>query len=118
MFLLVDLPTGTVDVIVCALDGHEKQKSKQKSSWYTDAIDWVSHCKAPILTLDPPVDGVIVNTKWSLVPVLPLDLHIFSAGNVYLCDLAVPKKIFSEIGITYHSPFGPKCVIPLHVSDG
>lgn len=108
-----DLPTGTTDIIINALDGHVAVEHFPKSHCYADAARFAANCKARVLTIDPPVDGVSIKTKWSLAPVLPLDLHP-SSGSVYLCDLGIPKKIFAKVGITYCSPFGPKCVIALH----
>ena len=35
-------------------------------------------------------------------------------GKLYLANLAVPKKVYQQVGITYVSPFGAKTVIPIH----
>ncbi|GAB6022534.1 enhancer of mRNA decapping [Chamberlinius hualienensis] len=109
-----DLPSGPIDAVISALAGHSGLLSEQLSSWYKMAVDWATNCKAPIITIDPPGDGVLVHTKYSLVPILPLDADLSSCGSIYLCDMALPEKVFAKVGINYQSPFGPKSFIPLH----
>ena len=71
--------------------------------------------RAPVLSIDPPVSGQeqAVEAKWSLSLGLPLPLAE-SAGRVYLCDIGIPRQVFQEAEVNYHSPFGCKFVIPLH----
>lgn len=112
-----DLPNGLVDLVVSAFDGHgSPDVPKDKPAWHWSVENWASHCRAPVLTLDPPQEGPSVTTRWSVVPGLPLSLE--SAGSVYLCDVGIPTKVFLEIGIRYCSPFGPKFVVPLHEKSG
>jgi len=70
-------------------------------------------CNRDLCILDPPLSGCSVNTKWSVHIGLPLPLPT-SAGQTYLCDIGLPKKLFSVVGIKYQSPFGNKFCIPLH----
>lgn len=83
--------------------------------WYRAAADWANQNRAPVLSLDPPGSGQgqAVEAKWSLSLCLPLSLAE-GAGRVYLCDIGIPRQVFQEVGIKYHSPFGCKFVIPLH----
>ncbi|XP_012697000.1 enhancer of mRNA-decapping protein 3 [Clupea harengus] len=109
-----DLPTSPVDLVINCLDSHENA-FLQDQPWYRAAGDWASQNRAPVLSIDPPVSGqeAAVEAKWSLSLGLPLPLSE-SGGRVYLCDIGVPKQVFQEVGIKYHSPFGCKFVIPLH----
>lgn len=100
------------DLIVVALAEHS-----DKLMLYSSLTNWINNNRAPVLALDPPAVGTPgVQTKFSLVPVLPL-AHSSENGKIYLCNLGFPIEIFSQVGIKYQSPFGPKFVIPLHAND-
>ncbi|XP_039995030.1 enhancer of mRNA-decapping protein 3-like [Xiphias gladius] len=109
-----DLPAGPVDLLINCLDCHENPLLRQKS-WYQSAADWVNQNRAPVLSIDPPADEQhpTVEAKWTLSLGLPLPLAE-TESRVYLCDIGIPKLVFQEVGISYHSPFGCKFVIPLH----
>lgn len=109
-----DLPDTPVDLIINCLDCHENTFLMDQP-WYQAAADWANQNRAPVLSLDPPTSGQrqAVEAKWSLSLCLPLSLAE-GAGRVYLCDIGVPRQVFQEVGIKYHSPFGCKFVIPLH----
>ncbi|KAM6937133.1 enhancer of mRNA-decapping protein 3 [Xenentodon cancila] len=109
-----DLPDTPVDLIINCLDCHENTFLMDQP-WYRAAADWANQNRAPVLSLDPPVSGQghAVEAKWSLSLCLPLSLGE-GAGRVYLCDIGIPRQVFQEVGIKYHSPFGCKFVIPLH----
>lgn len=111
---LLDLPDTPVDLIINCLDCHENTFLMDQP-WYRAAADWANLNRAPVLSLDPPVSGQsqAVEAKWSLSLCLPLPLAE-GAGRVYLCDIGIPRQVFQEVGIKYHSPFGCKFVIPLH----
>ena len=63
--------------------------------------------------LDPLASGCVIETKYSVHIGLPQQLPR-SAGQTYLCDVALPKQTFGHIGVKYRSPFGIKFCIPLH----
>ncbi|XP_063053140.1 enhancer of mRNA-decapping protein 3 [Engraulis encrasicolus] len=109
-----DLPTSPVDLVISCLDSHENATLREQP-WYRAAADWANQNRAPVLSIDPPVSGreAAVESKWALSLGLPLPLSE-SVGRVYLCDIGVPRQVFQEVGIKYHSPFGCKFVIPLH----
>ncbi|XP_062856119.1 enhancer of mRNA-decapping protein 3 [Trichomycterus rosablanca] len=109
-----DLPDTPVDLVINCLDSHENTFLREQP-WYRAAADWANQNRAPVLSIDPPVCGQeqAVEAKWSLCLGLPLPLPE-RAGRVYLCDIGVPRQVFQEVGIKYHSPFGCKFVIPLH----
>ncbi|KAJ6664141.1 hypothetical protein lerEdw1_008356 [Lerista edwardsae] len=109
-----DLPDTPVDLVINCLDCHENACLRDQP-WYKAAVDWANQNRAPVLSIDPPVNDMEqgIDAKWSLALGLPLPLSE-RAGRVYLCDIGVPQKVFQEVGINYHSPFGCKFVIPLH----
>ncbi|XP_075215897.1 enhancer of mRNA-decapping protein 3 [Lycorma delicatula] len=106
-----ELPTGAVDLVVMALaDERTNQLNGLAASWILD-------CRAPIVAIDPPATGTPgISVKLSIVPTLPL-AHCPANGQIYLVNLAIPQKVYTELGIGYRSPFGPKFVIPLHPND-
>lgn len=114
LFDSIDLPDTPVDLIINCLDCHENTFLMDQP-WYRAAADWANQNRAPVLSLDPPGSGQCqaVEAKWSLSLCLPLSLAE-GAGRVYLCDIGIPRQVFQEVGIKYHSPFGCKFVIPLH----
>lgn len=112
--LFPDLPTSPVDLVINCLDCHENQLLNEQA-WYQSAADWANQNRAPVLSIDPPVSGQsqTIEAKWTLSLGLPLP-SAAPDSRVYLCDLGIPKLVFQEVGINYHSPFGCKFVIPLH----
>nr|CAD7399140.1 unnamed protein product [Timema cristinae] len=110
-----ELPSISVDLIVSALLDSEGNGAEQP--WYSSAAAWTNESRAAVLALDPPAGGTPgVDTKFSLLPILPL-AHSLESGKLYLCNLACPQQVFFQVGIKYTSPFGPKFVIPLHPND-
>nr|XP_046265748.1 enhancer of mRNA-decapping protein 3-like isoform X2 [Scatophagus argus] len=109
-----DLPESPIDLVINCLDCHENRLLKEQS-WYKSAADWANQNRAPVLTIDPTVSEThqTVEAKWTLSLGLPLPLAE-AESRVYLCDIGIPKQVFQEVGIRYHSPFGCKFVIPLH----
>nr|CAD7447738.1 unnamed protein product [Timema bartmani] len=112
---VTELPSISVDLIVSALLDSEGNGAEQP--WYTSVAAWTNESRAAVLALDPPAGGTPgVDTKFSLLPILPL-AHSLDSGKLYLCNLACPQQVFVQVGIKYTSPFGPKFVIPLHPND-
>ncbi|XP_062357569.1 enhancer of mRNA-decapping protein 3 isoform X5 [Cinclus cinclus] len=109
-----DLPDTPVDLVINCLDCHENAFLRDQP-WYKAVVDWANQNRAPVLSIDPPISEMElgIDAKWSLALGLPLPLGE-RAGRVYLCDIGIPQKVFQEVGINYHSPFGCKFVIPLH----
>ncbi|KAF3686890.1 Enhancer of mRNA-decapping protein 3 LSM16 protein -like protein YjeF domain-containing protein 1 [Channa argus] len=111
---VTDLPSSPVDLVINCLDCHENPLLKEQP-WYQQAADWANQNRAPVLSIDPPASDQqqTVKAKWSLSLGLPLPLADTDV-RVYLCDIGIPKMVFQKVGISYHSPFGCKFVIPLH----
>ncbi|XP_030876708.1 enhancer of mRNA-decapping protein 3 [Leptonychotes weddellii] len=109
-----DLPSSPVDLVINCLDCPENAFLRDQP-WYKAAVAWANRNRAPVLSIDPPVhEGEQgIDAKWSLALGLPLPLGE-RAGRIYLCDIGLPQQVFQEVGISYHSPFGCKFVIPLH----
>lgn len=99
-------------MIVNCLENHDNAYVRDQQ-WFKQAVAWANGNKAPVLAVDPPVQGGPMDTKWSLSVLLPLPLGE-RCGQLYLSDLAVPKSILRTMGITYRSPFGHKFFIALH----
>lgn len=114
LVFLSDLPDTPVDLVINCLDCHENAFLRDQP-WYKAVVDWANQNRAPVLSIDPPINEMEqgIDAKWSLALGLPLPLGE-RAGRVYLCDIGIPQKVFQEVGINYHSPFGCKFVIPLH----
>lgn len=112
-----DLPASPVDLVINCLDCHENRLLREQS-WYQSAADWANQNRAPVLSIDPAVSEQhqTVEAKWTLSLGLPLPLAK-AESRVYLCDIGIPKMVFQEVGIRYHSPFGCKFVIPLHSAE-
>ena len=76
-------------------------------------IRYIENCKASVVSIDPPVTGSVIQSKWCITPVLPMAMSN-NCGRVYLCDLGFTKSMFQSVNIKYQSPFGAKFLIPLH----
>lgn len=109
---MTDLSSSAVDIIINAMDTHGNTQYNQQG-WFIACSEWANHNRAPVLSLDPPTDGTSIQTKWSLAICLPLTGKD-NTSQVYLCDLGFPKKVFTDHGIEYISPFSHKFIIPLH----
>ncbi|XP_064646915.1 enhancer of mRNA-decapping protein 3-like [Lineus longissimus] len=109
-----DLPSHPQEIIINALDQEESEETRRQP-WYPSLVDWCNQSKANVLAIDPPESGSSIDTKWSLSPALPLNLAQ-NCGNIYLCDVGFPKKIFEDNGVKYNSPYGGKFIIPLHLN--
>ncbi|XP_033121194.1 enhancer of mRNA-decapping protein 3-like [Anneissia japonica] len=105
-----DLPVEPVDLLICALDSHHTHLRSQ--GWYQTTVQWATQCKAPLLTLDPPSNQTI-SSKWALAVGLPFT-YGDAVGKLYLGDIGITSKVFTNTGVKYSSPFGHKFVIPLH----
>ncbi|XP_046663011.1 enhancer of mRNA-decapping protein 3 [Homalodisca vitripennis] len=106
-----ELPPSGVDLVVIALADERTQKVPRH------VANWVSDSKSVLLAVDPPAHGTPgIPVKYSLVPCLPL-AHSPDNGKLFLVNLTIPHKVFTQLSIRYRSPFGPKFVIPLHSKD-
>ncbi|KAK0168408.1 hypothetical protein PV327_002211 [Microctonus hyperodae] len=109
-----------VDLIILALfeeSAPQSAESVHQVHEVPPVAKWVNNNRAPVLAIEPPSTGTPgISSKFSVVAGLPLS-HCADNGRLYLCNLALPNKVFSDVGITYRSPFGPKFVIPLHCDD-
>lgn len=102
---------AVVDLIVMALCEENSPRT------VTSVAKWANNNRAPILAIEPPSSGTPgVISKFSMLGALPL-AHSPDNGRLYLLNLALPNKVYSDVGITYRSPFGPKFVIPLYTND-
>ena len=49
-----DLPKGSVDIIITALEDQEMWSQDRCQPWHRAAVAWAAACKAPVLAVDPP----------------------------------------------------------------
>ena len=111
-----DLPSCTVDLVVMALDDHDLWEQERSQPWHRAAMRWCKDLRAPVLAIDPLASPIShpVAYKASLVPGLPLwHESIHSAGKIHMVNLAVPSKVYKDVGISYQSPFGAKSYVTL-----
>ncbi|KFM61550.1 Enhancer of mRNA-decapping protein 3, partial [Stegodyphus mimosarum] len=102
---------STVDIIIEAVDSYEDTKCCK--IWMQEVQEWAKRSKAPILCLDPPPDYNSIEQKFILAPALPFAFKNEKC-SVHICDIGLPKGIFSSMGCVYSSPFGSKFIIPLY----
>ncbi|XP_038074021.1 enhancer of mRNA-decapping protein 3-like [Patiria miniata] len=107
-----DLPEEPPDLIISALDT-PTDTSLSKQPWLKSIVTWVTANKASVLSVDPSPNHS-VRSKWSVVTALPLSYDNTNAGLLYLCDVGIPCKVFSSVGVKYTSPFKDKFVVRLH----
>ena len=105
---------SSIDLIVNGIDSSSPYLSPISSQhWYRSLVRYIENCKASVLAIDPNTEGSAINSKWCVLPVLPMAMSN-NCGRVYLCDLGFTKSIFKTVNIKYQSPFGAKFLIPLH----
>jgi enhancer of mRNA-decapping protein 3 len=100
----------SVDLILNGLESPDTASVVQIES---QLIKYIDQYKASVVSIDPPVNGSILQSKWCITPVLPMAMSA-NCGRVYLCDLGFTKNMFQSVNIKYQSPFGAKFLIPLH----
>lgn len=110
---VTDLPKSPVDLVVVALDDHDTYEQERRQDWHKTATKWSTECRAPILAIDP-VPMMASHAKASLMAGLPIWHPHNTAGAVYLVNLALPSKVYKDVGISFVSPFGAKSCISLH----
>ena len=112
-----DLPSAA-DVVLLALDDHEMLEQERSQRWHRAAIHWAKKHASMVIALDPLTPEKAkaeLNIKASVLPGLPLWYPDESMGKLYMANLALPAKVFKDVGITYSSPFGAKTCITLNV---
>ena len=111
-FVTLDLPEAPHDVIINALDS-SNDTLLSKQPWHRSIVSWVDNNKASVLSIDPTLDHS-VRSKWSVITALPLSYNNTNTGMLYLCDVGIPSKVFSMVGVDYVTPFRNKFVVLLH----
>lgn len=106
-----DLPANCDLVLLALSDESDPGKA------CPELAAWSNRNRAPIFAIDPPTKGTPhFQPKCSLVATLPLSYNRVN-GNIYLCNLGIPERCFSLVGIKYKSPFGSKFYIPIHPKE-
>lgn len=109
------LPSCTVDLIIMALDDHDLWQQERSQPWHRGVVSWCKEQRCPILGIDPLASPISqpITFKASLIPGLPLWHDGSHTGKIHMVNLAVPAKVYKDVGITYQSPFGAKSFITL-----
>ncbi|KAA0196793.1 hypothetical protein HAZT_HAZT004574 [Hyalella azteca] len=122
---LTTLPAASViDLIIDARLDHAGAPSSNGShlEWLAEVTSWAQRQSCPVLALDPPSHDCGAHVRHSLparalvVAALPL-VYAETQGKVYLVKLALPTRVYEELGVTYASPFQSKFMITLHPCD-
>jgi enhancer of mRNA-decapping protein 3 len=101
-----------IDLIINSIDSGDNI-SINSQLWYRNLVKYCSSNKASVISIDPSTDGGAIQSKLSIVPILP-QVMSRNCGRIYLCDLGFTKKVFDSVNIKYQSPFGAKFLIPLY----
>lgn len=108
-----DLPVSTVDLIVMALDDHDLFEQERNQPWYRGASRWCRDLRSPVLAIDPlasPISST-VHYRACVVPGLPL--WYTDVGKIHMVNLAIPSKVYKDVGINFQPPFGAKSFVIL-----
>jgi len=110
-----ELPQNAVDLVVMALDDHDLWEQERSQPWHRGAIRWCRDLRAPVLALDPLGSPLPLPLpyKASVVPGLPLWYEGSDYGQLYMVNLAIPAKVYKDVGIAFHPPFGAKTYVTL-----
>lgn len=108
-----EIKTEAIDLIINGLDSGINNNLINSQLWFRNLVKYLSICKANILSIDPSPEGSLIQSKYSIVPILPQQMNK-NCGRIYLCDLGLSPKIFNNLNIKYQSPFGAKFIIPLY----
>ena len=104
-----------VDLVIMALDDHDLWEQERNQPWHRGATRWCKDLRSPVLAIDPlaaPISSP-VNYRASVVPGLPLWYEGIDVGKIHMVNLAIPNKVYKDVGITFHPPFGAKSFVTL-----
>jgi hypothetical protein len=107
---------ASIDLIINGLESSPSE-TNTNTAWFKNLSKHIEASKACVLTIDPCGGINLVQYKWCISPVLPLENNKTTGaqtGRVFLCDLGFTKNMFQVVNIKYQSPFGSKFFIPLH----
>jgi len=110
-----DLPSCTLDLIIMALDDHDLWQQERSQPWHRGVVRWCKEQRCPIFGIDPLASPISqpITFKASLTPGLPLWHDGSQTGKIHMVNLAVPAKVYKDVGISYQSPFGAKSYVTL-----
>jgi len=109
-----ELPQSTVDLVVMALDDHELWEQEKTQPWHRGAARWCRDLRSPVLGIDPlAASNTSVTCRASVVPGLPLWYEGPDVGKIHMVNLAIPNKVYKDVGISFQPPFGAKSFVTL-----
>ncbi len=74
-----------MDLIISGLDSSH-QNDRSNDMWYRNIVKYLNKCKCNILSIDPPASGSFINSKYSIIPLLPLEMKTKQSGRFFLFD--------------------------------
>ena len=90
------------------------------SEWVREVTAWASRQRCPVVALDPPGHDcppqLILPSRALVVPMLPL-IYTPKQGLAHLVKIPLPASLWTQLGISYKSPFRSKFMVTLHPSD-
>jgi len=120
-----DLPDHCdADLVLLAMDDHEMPDQERSQPWHRSAVQWAKGSHQVVVALDPLTPSQAkpeLPIKASVLPGCPplwYGTAKSSAGNhgkLYMANLALPAKVYKDVGLSYASPFGAKSCIPLNI---
>ena len=106
------------------MDDHEMPDQERSQPWHRSAVQWAKGSHQVVVALDPLTPSQAkpeLPIKASVLPGCP-PLWYGTAkssaghhGKLYMANLAMPAKVYKDVGLSYASPFGAKSCIPLNI---
>ena len=62
-----DLPKGSVDLIVTAMEDQEMWSQERCQPWHRSATAWAEACRSTVLEIDPPPQALVFEVKMTSV---------------------------------------------------
>lgn len=115
------MPGLRPDLILDAVIGYSLKGAPSGAA--LDFIQWANNSGAPILSLDVPSgvdsttgisEGEYMHAKWTMTLALPkTGLLPEKTGSLFLADIGIPEKVYSNMALDYTDPFGNRYRVPL-----
>ena len=120
-FILKELTNFETDIIIDAIIGYNLNGKPR--GILKEMIKWANSKTAKIISLDIPsgfdsntgeTPGEFINAFATLTLALPkIGLMNNRIGKLFLCDIGIPKSVYSKINIDYINPFDSEFIIEL-----
>jgi len=115
------MPGLRPDLILDAVIGYSLKGAPRGA--VLDFFQWANNSGAPILSLDVPSgvdstsgqsEGEYIHAEWTMTLALPkTGLLPEKTGALFLADIGIPEKVYSNMSLNYTHPFGNRYRVPL-----